>query len=63
MGYPTPQQWRSYADSARSLADQYRADGDEATALRKEDDADFYDAAAWREEWRLAHLNTMEKAA
>lgn len=63
MGYPTADQWRTYAASAQSLADAYRADGDEANALRKEADADFYEAAAWREEWRIAQLNPKKEAA
>lgn len=54
MGYPTPDQWRSYAASAQALSDKCRADGEIEAADRHHNRAEFYLDKAHDEEWRLS---------
>lgn len=62
--YPTPEQFRQHAAHARQMAFDYLAEGNTVKADQRNDDADFYEDCAYREEWRLSHLNMkMEKAA
>lgn len=64
MSYPTPEQFRQHAAHARKMAAAYLEAGNTVKADHRNDDADFYEDRAYREEWRLSHLNAkMEKAA
>jgi hypothetical protein len=48
---------------ARQMADAYRREGNSKRADERDADADHYELKAYHEEWRLAHLKPMEKAA
>lgn len=63
MSYPTIQALRLYEATARKDADEYRLAGNIIKANQREDDADWYDLLARREEWRLENLNPKKEAA
>jgi hypothetical protein len=62
MSYPTPEQFRQHAARARQMAFEYLEAGNTGKADQRNDDADFYEDRAYREEWRLSHLNRKEAA-
>lgn len=63
MSYPTPEALRRHAEHASAMADEYRREGNIVKADQRDEDATWYEIMAYREEWRLSHLNQMEKAA
>lgn len=63
MSYPTIEQLRAFEQHARSMSDAYLAEGNEAKANQRDEDADWYDLLARREEWRLERINLKKEAA
>lgn len=56
MSYPTPEQSRANAAHARKMADEYMAEGRLELAERREEDAQWYEIMAAREEWRIERM-------
>lgn len=63
MSYPTIEQLRQHEAHALKQSAEYRAEGNAIKAEQREEDAAWYAIMIYREEWRLAHLKPMEKAA
>ena len=56
MSYPTPEKLKEHAAHARKMADEYMAEGRLELAERREEDAQWYDLLAAREEWRIERI-------
>lgn len=56
MGYPTPDKLREHAAHARAMADEYFSEGRLELAIRREEDAQYYEIMAAREERRIERV-------
>ena len=56
MSYPTPEKLREHAAHARAMSDEYFAEGRLELAERREEDAQWYEIMAAREEWRIERI-------
>ncbi|MCY1741192.1 hypothetical protein [Ensifer sp. SL37] len=56
MSYPTPEALRAHAEHARKMADEYMAEGRLELAERREEDAQWYEIMAAREERRIDRM-------
>ena len=56
MSYPTPEKLKEHAAHARKMADEYMAEGRLELAERREEDAQWYEIMAAREERRIDRL-------
>lgn len=56
MGYPTPDKLREHAAHARAMADEYFSEGRLELAIRREEDSQYYEIMAAREERRIDRL-------
>lgn len=56
MSYPTPEKLKEHAAHARKMADEYMAEGRLELAERREEDAQWYEIMAAREEWRIERM-------
>ncbi len=56
MSYPTPEKLKEHATHARKMADEYMAEGRLELAERREEDAQYYEIMAAREEWRIERM-------
>ena len=56
MTYPTPEKLKEHAAHARKMADEYMAEGRLEMAERREEDAQWYEIMAAREERRIERV-------